>query len=396
MRSMNESNKKNIRKISNEKNDSDHQIVKRENFWKSKFNEALIFLKNLFSGRKLIRRIILYFFALIFVFLILLLNYSFTPIDIKNKTVVLDIPTGSSFLEVTELLKKEGLIKNRFFFYSLAAIKRASRNIRAGEYEINTLISPITMLNKLMHGEVKIYKVVIREDLSLRDIAAVLDKDKLINKEIFFELARDREFLQSLNIEAESIEGYLFPDTYYFNRSMNTRRIMKKMVDTFREKVTPSMIQKSNNIGLNMHKLVTLASIIGKESGDNSEKPFIAAVFYNRLKKGMRLQSDPTTVYDMDDFDGKVLRCHLKRVSPYNTYLIKGLPPGPIANPGLSSLKATLFPAPVNYLYFVSKNDGTHYFSSSLTEHNQAVNRYIYLKNEQTQELKDGMPDEDN
>ena len=290
------------------KTDSRYRIAKMKNFWKSKSSETLIWLKKLFSGRKLIRRVVLYCAALFFVFFILLLNYSFSPIDIKNKTVVIDIPTGSSFLEVTELLKKEGLIKNRFFFYSLAAVKRASRHIRAGEYEINTLISPVTMLNKLMHGEVKIYKVVIREDLSLRDIAVILDKDKLINKEIFFELARDKEFLQSLNVEAESIEGYLFPDTYYFNRSMNTRRIMKKMVDTFWEKVTPSMIQRSNHMGLNVHKLVTLASIIGKESGDNAEKPFVAAVFYNRLKKGMRLQSDPTAVYDMDDFDGKVLR----------------------------------------------------------------------------------------
>jgi len=378
------------------KTDSRYRIAKMKNFWKSKSSETLIWLKNLFSGRKLIRRVVLYCAALFFVFFILLLNYSFSPIDIKNKTVVIDIPTGSSFLEVTELLKKEGLIQNRFFFYSLAAIKRASRHIRAGEYEINTLISPVTMLNKLMHGEVKIYKVVIREDLSLRDIAVILDKDKLINKEIFFELARDKEFLQSLNIEAESIEGYLFPDTYYFNRSMNTRRIMKKMVDTFWEKVTPSMIQRSNHMGLNVHKLVTLASIIGKESGDNAEKPFVAAVFYNRLKKGMRLQSDPTAVYDMDDFDGKVLRSHLKRHSPYNTYLIKGLPPGPIANPGLASLKATLFPAPVDYLYFVSQNDGTHFFSSSLTEHNQAVSRYVYLKNQQKQDIKDESLDDDN
>lgn len=401
---MNEPDKKNIRKKSNEENDSDCHMKPWKNVRKSKFNEAFGSLKKIFSGRKLIRRAVLYCVAVILVFCILLLNYAFSPIDVRNKTVVIDIPTGSSFMEATALLQKEGLIKNRFFFYSLAAIKRASREIRAGEYEINTLISPVTMINKLIHGDVKIYKVVIPEDLALHDIAVILDKDKLINKEIFFELARDKEFLKSLNIEAESIEGYLFPDTYHFNRSMNTRRIMKKMVYTFWEKVTPSMIRRANNIGLSVHKLVTLASIIGKESGHTLEKPDIASVFYNRLRKRMPLQSDPTAVYDMDGFDGKILRSHLKRNSPYNTYLIKGLPPGPIANPGLASLTAALYPTSVDYLYFVSKNDGTHHFSSSLVEHNQAVNRYINLKDGQNQELEDGktqelqdeIPDEDN
>jgi len=198
-----------------------------------------------------------------------------------------------------------------------------------------------------------------------------------------------------LNIEAESIEGYLFPDTYHFNRSMNTRRIMNKMVDTFWQKMTPSMIRRANQMGLSVHKLVTMASIIGKESGSALEKPSVAAVFYNRLKRGMPLQSDPTAVYDMDDFEGKIFRSHLKRNSPYNTYRIKGLPPGPIANPGLDSLKATLFPSSVDYLYFVSKKDGTHHFSSSLVEHNQAVNRYINLKDEQNQLLEYDIPVEE-
>jgi UPF0755 protein len=227
----------------------------------------------------------------------------------------------------------------------------------------------------------------------MREIADRLSSQKLINKEIFFELARDENFLQSLDIKAESIEGYLFPDTYNFNRTMNTRRIMKKMVDRFREKVTPAMIQRANDLGLSTHEFITLASIIGKESGDDAEKPFISAVFHNRLRKKIRLQSDPTAVYDMESFDGKVLRSYLRRKSPYNTYVVKGLPPGPIANPGVTSLKATLNPAPVDYLYFVSKNDGTHFFSSSLVEHNKAVNKYVFNKNQQKQQLEYKSPD---
>jgi len=295
--------------------------------------------------------------------------------------VLVDIPTGSSFLEVTEILNQAGLVKHRIFFYSLTIIKNARRHIRAGEYEFNTSMTPIAMINKLIRGEIKEYIILIPEDFSMKEIADRLYSEKLINKEIFFELARDKDFLKSLNIKAESIEGYLFPDTYYFNRSMNTRQIMKRMVDRFWEKVAPEMIKKAQELGFNTHQFVTFASIIGKESGDDAEKPFIAAVFRNRLKKKMRLQSDPTAVYDMDSFNGKVLRSHLRRNSPYNTYVIRGLPPGPIANPGVTSLQATLNPAPVNYLYFVSKKDGSHFFSDSLKEHNKAIYRYAHLNN---------------
>lgn len=328
------------------------------------------------------------FFAAIAFFLVLLMNYSTSPIDKKNVNVIVDIPTGSSFLKVTEILNQAGLIKNRVFFYSLTIMKRARRSIRAGEYEFNTSLTPAAMIDKLLRGEIKIHKVLIREDLSMREIAAVLEKEKLINKEDFFELATDEEFLESLGIEAESIEGYLFPDTYSFDRSMSTRQIMKIMVNQFWKKVTPEMIKKAGERRLNVHQLVTFASIIGKESGYDSEKPMISAVFYNRLKKKMPLQSDPTAVYDMDNFEGKILRSHLKRKSPYNTYVIRGLPPGPIANPGLSSLKATLYPASVKHLYFVSKNDGSHFFSTSFVEHNQAINRYRYVNNESVRQLK--------
>lgn len=345
----------------------------------------LKFLEKNFPANKIMRWGIYFCIAVLFVYSVLLFHYSFSSIDTRDVNVVIDIPTGSSFWKSVEILDKGGLIKNRFFFYNLAVFKRARLKIRAGEYEFNTSINPWTMINKLVHGDVKNYRVVIREDLSLREIAQVLGKDKLINKDIFFDLAKDREFLESLNIGADSIEGYLFPDTYDFNRSMNTRRIMQTMVDNFRKKVTPEMIQRAKNIGLSESQFITFASMIGKESGSDFEKPFIAAVFYNRIRKGMRLQSDPTAVYDLDGFEGKVLRSHLQRKSPYNTYQIKGLPPGPIANPGLDSLKATIAPAPVNYLYFVSKNDGTHYFSNSLTDHNKAVNNYIYLKNQQKQ-----------
>ena len=352
------------------------------------------FKKSSLTGR-IVRRVILYFVAVIFVFCVLLLNYSISSIDKKNINVLVDIPTGSSFLEVTEILNKSGLIKHRVFFYSLAVIKRARRHICAGEYEINILLTPAAMIDKLIRGEVKEHIVLIPEDFSVQEIAARLDSEKLINKEIFFELAKDKDFLESLNIKAGSIEGYLFPDTYYFNRSMNTRQIMKKMVNNFWEKVTPEMIKRAGELKFNINQLITFASIIGKESGNDAEKPMISAVFYNRLRKRMPLQSDPTAVYDLDNFEGKILRSHLRRKSPYNTYVVRGLPPGPIANPGVASLHAALYPAPVNYLYFVSKKDGSHFFSDSLSEHNKAINYYKHLKNQQIQKLKNKSADEE-
>jgi UPF0755 protein len=376
---MNKSDKKNHNK-SIKKSDSTGINKRQEESWIKRIFLFSFFKKSSFAGRT-IRRVLLYFVAAFFVFCVLVLHYSISSIDRKNVSVLVDIPTGSSFLEVTEILNQAGLVKHRIFFYSLTIIKNARRHIRAGEYEFNTSMTPIAMINKLIRGEIKEYIILIPEDFSMKEIADRLYSEKLINKEIFFELARDKDFLKSLNIKAESIEGYLFPDTYYFNRSMNTRQIMKRMVDRFWEKVTPEMIKKAQELGFNTHQFVTFASIIGKESGDDAEKPFIAAVFRNRLKKKMRLQSDPTAVYDMDSFNGKVLRSHLRRNSPYNTYVIRGLPPGPIANPGVTSLHATLNPAPVNYLYFVSKKDGSHFFSDSLKEHNKAIYRYAHLNN---------------
>lgn len=312
-----------------------------------------------------------------------LFKYSSTPINPygnKDEVVLVDIPTGSSFYKATEILNKAGLIKSRYLFYYLALTKRAFRSIRAGEYEFSDSMTPGAVIDKLLRGEVKLYIITIPEDLTTKQIAEILTKYKLIDEEAFFELAVDRDFLKSLGITAKSIEGYLFPDTYYFDRSMSTRQIMRIMVSEFRKKVTPEMVKRAEKLGFNVNQFVTFASIVGKESGNQPEKPIISAVFHNRLRKRMPLQSDPTAVYDLKDFSGKIRRSHLKRKSPYNTYVIGGLPPGPIANPGIDSLKATLNPAQVNFLYFVSKKDGTHYFSSSLDMHNQAADEYRNIK----------------
>jgi UPF0755 protein len=300
------------------------------------------------KSKKTILEIFALCVALAVLFFVLLVNYSTSSINKKNVNVLVDIPTGSSFLKVTEILDQAGLVKYRVFFYCLAIKKNARRYIRAGEYELNTSLTPAAMIDTLLRGEKKTYMIFMPENLSLREIAALLDKEKLINKEDFLKLARDKTFLESLNIKAESIEGYLFPDVYFLDRSMSTRQIMKIMVSQFWKKVTPEMIKRAGELRFNINQFVTLASMIGKETNNDAKKPAISAMFHKRLKKGMRLQSSPTAVYDLDNFNGKILYSHLKRKSPYNTYVIKGLPPGPIANPGLGSLNAALYPAKLN------------------------------------------------
>lgn len=194
----------------------------------------------------------------------------------------------------------------------------------------------------------KIYVVTIPENLSLREISTLLDKQKLIDKKIFLELSCNKSFLESMNIKADSVEGYLFPDTYMFTHSMTTKKIMEKMVNNFWDKLTPKMIKRSEELGLTVHQLVTLASIIGKEEGIDKNKSKVSAVFHNRLKRNICLQSSYSAVYDLEDYNGKISKSHLSRKSPYNTFIIKGLPPGPIANPGLTSLQSALYPLAKN------------------------------------------------
>lgn len=333
-----------------------------------------------------IKRFLLYILILPSIAAVVLIGslflYARLPIDsAKTTTVLVDVPTGSSLMKVINILGDAGLVKQKLLFHVLVAIKGGARSIRAGEYEFTTSLSPSELVDKLIHGDVKNYPVTIYEDYSLKQVAEQLKKYKLIHEDVFFQLAERKEFLSSLGIRGDSIEGYLFPDTYFFNRSMTTRQIMRIMVERFWSKISPEMINQAAEKGLNTHQFVTFASLVGKESGYSAEKPMIAAVFYNRLKKGIPLQSDPTTVYDLKDFNGKILRRHYKRESPYNTYIIRGLPPGPIANPGLDSFQAVLRPADVNYLYFVSQKDGTHFFSSSLVAHNDAILRLRSVNN---------------
>jgi UPF0755 protein len=308
------------------------------------------------------------------------LLYIDRPVNPALPAKTVRILPGTGLFKVVDKLQREGLVRNPPFFYLLVLTKGAARHLRAGAYEFSGKMTPLAIVNKLSRGDISVCKVTIAEDLSLKEIAAQLAERHLVDGKKFLALATDRTFLRSLGIEGSSAEGYLYPDTYFFDFAISPEQLIRRMVEQFWRVVNPEMRNEVHQMGLTMNEFVTVASLIGKETGYSAEKPLIAAVFYNRLKKGMRLQSDPTAVYHMTPFEGKITRRHLLTPSPHNTYCIKGLPPGPIANPGRDSLLAAVHPAKVEYLYFVSKGNGSHQFSSTLKEHNQAVVRYRLAK----------------
>lgn len=327
--------------------------------------------------KRSIKTVALFSLAAVVVLSFALLYYSVTPVDRKGISVTVELPIGAGFTQIVDILDEAGVVKSRPLFYALALLKNAGKRFRAGEYEIASSMTPLEIIDKLVKGAVKDYKVTIPEDLNLREIAARLAARRLVDRDEFLKLATDKQFLASLNIRAPSVDGFLYPNTYNFTRSMGAKEIIKVMVNQFWKVYTPEMRNRTRALGMTDTQLLTLASLIGKESGFKEEKPLISAVFYNRLRKGMKLQSDPTAVYDLDNFSGGVKKSHLSRVSPYNTYMIEGLPPGPIANPGLDSIQAALYPAQVDYLYFVSNRNGSHLFSSNFNSHREAIQQYL-------------------
>jgi UPF0755 protein len=238
---------------------------------------------------------------------------------------------------------------------------------------------PLEVLDALVKGQVKPHLVTIPEGYTLSQIAQLLEDLNLVEKKGFLQKASSPAFINTLGLSqlaGPTLEGYLFPDTYHLFREMDPEEVIQMMVHQFKKVFGPDLANRASELGISEREVVILASIIEKETPLSEEKPLISAVFQNRLKKKIPLQSDPTVIYGIKNFNGNLTKEHLMRPTPYNTYLIAGLPPTPICNPGKDSLLAAVRPAPVPYLYFVSKNDGSHFFSSDIEEHNRAVWKY--------------------
>lgn len=288
-----------------------------------------------------------------------------------------EVTPGMSFKTISSVLRKEGVIRYRGYFELIGRLQGISRRVRAGYYGFSTNMSLWDVLEALRKGRIIEYEVVIPEGYNIYQIGWTLANTPLISDpEQFIKLVRNKDYVRSLGVEADSLEGYLFPDTYYLPKGVKLEDIPRKMAQRYKAVFGDSLRSRAGELGMTEHEIVTLASIIEKEAKVGAERKLISAVYHNRLRQGMRLQADPTAVYGTKAWITKVTRSDLKRKSPYNTYLRKGLPPGPIANPGEGSILAALYPENVDYLFFVAQGDGSHFFSRDFASHEKAISRY--------------------
>ncbi len=321
--------------------------------------------------------------GIIFIFLTLLVLFvthiyvtvTMPIVNNSSEKKIIAIPKGMNIEQVAVLLKKEGVIKDIYLFKILTRMRRGMI-IKAGEYQLDSRVNMLQLLNILQHGRMFCHRVTIPEGYTIWQIAGLLAREGLADKERFINLACDSGLAKSFGILGDTVEGYLFPDTYYFSRGVSEESIIATMIERSQDMFLSDWCERSREMGFTPHQIITLASLIEKETSSKEEKTIVSAVYHNRLSDGIKLQCDPTVVYGLSDFDGHITKEHLLIDSPYNTYRYAGLPPGPIANPGQDSILAALYPAEVIYRYFVSRNDGTHYFSYTLKEHNQAVYKY--------------------
>ena len=286
------------------------------------------------------------------------------------------VPKGSRLPDVVGIFRESGILPYPQAFRALVLLTFSGRRLHYGEYAFPNPPSAFEAWRRLVRGDVIKYEVTVPPGSNLYDVAELLEAKKLSSAEAFVAAATSPAVLRRLEIPGESAEGYLFPDSYNFVKPVTPEEILEFMVRQFRKKIPPDADKKAKEAGFSLHEVVTIASIIEKETGVEDEKPLVSAVIRKRLALGMPLQMDPTVIYGVKRFDGTVTGKDLRTAGPYNTYLNRGLPPGPITNPGLGSLDAALNPSRTEYLYFVSKNDGSHTFSRTLPEHIRAVEQF--------------------
>jgi UPF0755 protein len=309
------------------------------------------------------------------VYYLSLFHFPHPAADFRDGTRYIIIKRGQSLTEIAGNLEKMGAItsSSNFIFYSRIFGKAAS--LKSGRYAIRPDDSITDIIDIIVRGYATPFNVNIPEGYTIAEIGNLLHSTIDMDLSGFKQLVNDTDMLDSLGIEADNLEGYLAPSTYNFFYEEKPRNVVSKMTDHFFESLPDSFEMKANELGLTFHEAVTLASMIEKEAMIDSERPIIAAVYLNRLRKRWRLECDPTVIYALGGLDRPLYRKDLKYDSPYNTYRYFGLPPGPISNPGVESLKAAVSPANVNYMFFVARGDGSHVFTRTLDEHINAKNR---------------------
>ncbi len=321
--------------------------------------------------------------------------YPDQPGPVRTEAVVVEIPVGTGLLGIKNILAQAGVIKDDPRFVLLAKLMGTARRLKAGEYALAPGLSPRAVLQELAAGRTIPRAITLPEGANLYQAADIIKAGGWGSREVFLQMVADPEFISGLGLQAATLEGYLFPDTYFFEKGTGLRVIVTAMVRRMTQvldeesakgqgqdgpqlsaTVTNGTGSKAIGPVLSRYQVLVLASIIEKETALASERPLVAKVFLNRLRLGMKLQADPTVTYGLAKFGAPLTRDDLETPTPYNTYTNQGLPVGPICNPGRTAIAAVLNPALDDYCYFVSQNDGSHYFSKTLNEHNQAVSRY--------------------
>jgi len=304
------------------------------------------------------------------------LYFANTPVHLPQSPYEFTLKHGSSLRTIARQFSAEGLIPEPWSFIVLAKALGREGEIKAGNYQLDREITSFQLLQKVTKGDVSQSEIVFIEGWNFSQMRKALDEHPAIRHDTT-DLS-DRELLNLLEVQEESAEGLFFPDTYYFSNGMSDLSMLKRANQIMGQRLADAWRQRSPNLPYSTpYEALIMASIIEKETGLSGERQMIAAVFINRLRIGMRLQTDPTVIYGLGEtFDGNLHKSDLTTDNAYNTYTRAGLPPSPIAMPGLASIHAALHPAGTSALYFVSRGDGTHQFSGNLSEHNQAVARY--------------------
>lgn len=293
-----------------------------------------------------------------------------------------EIPQGAGVAEIRRRLIDAGVVSDEYTFRAALWWSGEARNLQAGEYRFERPMSPVEVIQKIGRGEVYARRITFPEGLTIAEMARIYESREFGRAADFAKAAADPAPIKALDPQAPDLEGYLFPETYALPRGVPAARLVAMMVDRFLSTYDEELRRKAEAQGLTTRQVVTLASLVEKETAQAEERPLVAAVYRNRMNIGMAMQADPTVVYALQKagrYDGNIRREDLQLDSPYNTYRYPGLPPGPIASPGRGSLEAALAPADVPYLYFVSRNDGSHVFAETLAEHNANVQEYQIL-----------------
>jgi UPF0755 protein len=293
--------------------------------------------------------------------------------------VFVQVPQGASSREIGRRLVDAGVVENLTVYRAAVWLSNQAERLRPGEYRFAEPLTPLAVVDKIARGAVYTVNITFPEGLTIAQMAQIFEGHGFGPAEEFVSASKDVSLVASLDPVAKDLEGYLFPETYAVPRDVSAASLVRLMTQRFAHALTPELQQAALAHGLNTRELVTLASIVEKETARPDERSIVAAVYDNRLRKGMPLQCDPTVIYALElagEYTGNLRRVDLEFDSPYNTYRVAGLPPGPIAAPGLASLEAAGHPAEVDYLYFVSRNDGSHVFSRTLAEHNRNVREF--------------------